>query len=63
MFISTAAGTLGYFALTALGTHLPIMAPECWLWTAFLLYLALRGSIQACLLPAIVRRKFNMHKA
>ena len=63
MFLSTAAGTLGYFALTALGTHLPLMGPECWLWAAFLLYLALRGGVQACLLPAIVRRKFHMHKA
>ena len=63
MFISTAAGTLGYFALTVLGTHLPLMDPECWLWAAFLLYLALRGGVQACLLPAIVRRKFHMHKA
>ena len=58
MFLSTAVGTLGYFALTALCADLPLMPPACWLWAAFLLYLALRGSVQACLLPRIVRRKF-----
>ena len=58
MFLSTAVGTLGYFALTALYTNLPLMPTACWLWAAFLLYLALRGSVQACLLPRIVRRKF-----
>lgn len=55
MFLSTAIGTLGYFAVagTALAQH--AAHPELWLWAAFLLYLALRGGTQAIILPKILR--------
>lgn len=58
MFLSTAIGTLGYFTIAILGFTLPTPMPDVWLWAGFLLYLALRGAVQACLLPGIIRRKF-----
>lgn len=50
MLISIAIATAAYFvvALCAPNNH--------WLWAAFLLYLALRGSVQHLLMPGIIRK-------
>lgn len=53
MLISIAVATAAYF-LTAL-----LSSTNTWLWIAFLLYLALRGTVQFLLMPGIIQRKFK----
>lgn len=51
------AATLAFFAVT---TFAPSGCGNHALWIAFLLYLGLRGAVQALLFPQIVRRKFAL---
>lgn len=53
MLQSIAVATIAYFVVA-------LNAPNNqWLWTAFLLYMALRGFVQHLLMPNVIRRSFK----
>lgn len=54
MLLSMAAAAATFFLLFRLSPQ-----SNCWLWTAFLSYLGMRGLVQACLLPRIVKNIFS----
>ena len=52
MLLSMLVAAVAFFACHALAPH-----SGAWLWGAFILYLALRGAVQATMLRGILRRK------
>lgn len=60
MLLSIGVATAAYFAVALTATRLPVLpahfSPNHALWTAFLLYLAIRGGVQHLLMPGIIRR-------